>query len=130
MDWNTHEDAAQSFGATQRGRRSCGVTTIGSTSFFPAKPLGCYGDGGVLFADDDGLAERMQAIRTHGGIRRHHHPLLGLNGRFDTLQAAVLLAKPSCFDQKVEARGRIGARYTERLQAVCATPRVLPGNPH
>ena len=87
------EDAAQSFGATQHGRRSCGVTTIASTSFFPAKPLGCYGDGGALFTDDDKLAERMRAIRTHGGIRRHHHPLLGMNGRFDTLQAAVLLAK-------------------------------------
>ncbi|TVR56621.1 MAG: aminotransferase class I/II-fold pyridoxal phosphate-dependent enzyme, partial [Candidatus Competibacteraceae bacterium] len=70
------EDAAQSFGATQHGRRSGGVTTIGSTSFFPAKPLGCYGDGGALFTDDAGLAETMRAIRTHGGIRRHHHPLL------------------------------------------------------
>jgi UDP-2-acetamido-2-deoxy-ribo-hexuluronate aminotransferase len=74
------EDAAQSFGATQHGRRSGGVTTIGSTSFFPAKPLGCYGDGGALFTDDDGLAEKMRAIRTHGGIQRHHHPLLGMNG--------------------------------------------------
>src|SRR5437879_618083 len=87
------EDAAQSFGATQRGRRSCGLTTIGSTSFFPAKPLGCYGDGGALFTNDDKLGERMKAIRTHGGLKRHHHPFLGTNGRFDTLQAAVLLAK-------------------------------------
>jgi len=124
------EDGAQSFGATQQGRRSCGVTTIGSTSFFPAKPLGCYGDGGALFTDDDGLAERMRAIRTHGGIRRHHHPLLGMNGRFDTLQAAILLAKWPHFAGEVEARNRIGARYTEQLQDVCGTPPVLPGNTH
>ena len=124
------EDAAQSFGATQHGRRSGGVTTIGSTSFFPAKPLGGYGDGGALFTDDDGLAEKMRAIRTHGGIRRHHHPLLGMNGRFDTLQAAVLLAKLPDFAGEVEARSRIGARYTERLQDVCVTPQVTPGNTH
>ncbi len=90
------EDAAQSFGASQRGRRSGGVTTIGSTSFFPAKPLGCYGDGGALFTDDDPLADKMRAIRTHGGVKRHHHPLVGMNGRFDTIQAAVLLAKLGC----------------------------------
>ena len=78
------EDAAQSFGATQRGRKSCALTTISSTSFFPAKPLGCFGDGGALFTNDDVLNEKMRAIRTHGGIRRHHHTLLGMNGRFDT----------------------------------------------
>jgi UDP-2-acetamido-2-deoxy-ribo-hexuluronate aminotransferase len=124
------EDGAQSFGATQHGRRSGGVTTIGSTSFFPAKPLGCYGDGGALFTDDDGLAEKMRAIRTHGGIRRHHHPWLGMNGRFDTLQAAVLLAKWPHFEREVAARNRIGARYTEQLQDVCGTPSVMPGNTH
>lgn len=124
------EDAAQSFGATQRGQRSCGVTTIGSTSFFPAKPLGCYGDGGALFTDDDELAEKMRAIRTHGGIQRHHHPLLGMNGRFDTLQAAILLAKLPDFAGEVEARSRIGARYTEQLKDCCVTPLVLPGNTH
>jgi UDP-2-acetamido-2-deoxy-ribo-hexuluronate aminotransferase len=124
------EDGAQSFGATQQGRRSCGVTTIGSTSFFPAKPLGCYGDGGALFTDDDELAERMRAIRTHGGIRRHHHPLLGMNGRFDTLQAAILLAKWPYFAGEVEARGRIGARYSEQLKDCCITPQVMPGNTH
>jgi len=124
------EDGAQSLGATQHGRRSGGVTTIGSTSFFPAKPLGCYGDGGALFTDDDGLAEKMRAIRTHGGIRRHHHPLLGMNGRFDTVQAAVLLAKLPHFAGEVEARSRIGARYTEQLQDLCGTPSVMPGNTH
>jgi UDP-2-acetamido-2-deoxy-ribo-hexuluronate aminotransferase len=124
------EDAAQSFGATQRGRRSCGVTRIGSTSFFPAKPLGCYGDGGALFTDDSELAERMQAIRTHGGLKRHHHPFLGMNGRFDTLQAAVLLGKLPHFQHEVEARGRIGKRYSDLLRDCCAVPEVMPGNTH
>lgn len=124
------EDGAQSFGAAQHGRRSGGVTTVGSTSFFPAKPLGCYGDGGALLTDNDDLAEKMRAIRTHGGIRRHHHPLLGMNGRFDTLQAAILRAKWPHFEQEVEARNRIGARYTEQLKDCCVTPRVLPGNTH
>jgi UDP-2-acetamido-2-deoxy-ribo-hexuluronate aminotransferase len=124
------EDAAQSFGATQNGRRSCGVTLIGSTSFFPAKTLGCYGDGGALFTDDDELAERMRAIRTHGGLRRHEHPFLGMNARLDTLQAAVLLAKLPRFDWEVAERSRIGARYTELLSSHCATPALAPGNTH
>jgi UDP-2-acetamido-2-deoxy-ribo-hexuluronate aminotransferase len=124
------EDAAQSFGATQNGRRSCGVTTVASTSFFPAKPFGCYGDGGALFTNDDALAEKMKAIRTHGGIRRHHHPLLGMNGRFDTIQAAVLLAKFPYFQWEVEQRGRIGARYSELLRGICGVPEVAPGNTH
>ncbi len=101
------EDGAQSFGATQRGRRSCGVTRIASSSFFPAKPLGCYGDGGALFTDDDDQAEKMRAIRTHGAIERHHHPLVGMNGRFDTLQAAIVLAKLPFFEDEVAARGRL-----------------------
>lgn len=124
------EDAAQSFGATQRGRKSCGVTKIASTSFFPAKPLGCYGDGGALFTDDDELNEKMRAIRTHGGIKRHHHPLLGMNGRFDTLQAGILLAKLPHFPNEVAARERIGARYTEQLRGRCGVPEVAPGNTH
>lgn len=124
------EDGAQSFGATQNRRKSCGVSTIGSTSFFPAKPLGCYGDGGALFTDDDELAAKMKAIRTHGGVKRHHHTLVGMNGRFDTLQAAVLLAKLPHFAQEVEDRGRIGARYSALLQDVCETPQVRSGNTH
>ncbi|MCP5527088.1 MAG: DegT/DnrJ/EryC1/StrS family aminotransferase [Verrucomicrobiales bacterium] len=124
------EDGAQSFGATRNGRRSCGVTTVGSTSFFPAKPFGCYGDGGALFTNDAGLAERMRAIRTHGGLERHHHPLLGMNGRFDTIQAAVLLAKLPHFDRELEERSRIGARYTERLRGWCGVPEVAGGNTH
>ena len=124
------EDAAQSFGATQRGRRSGGVTTIGSTSFFPAKPLGCYGDGGALFTDDDALAEKMRAIRTHGGVKRHHHAFLGMNGRFDTLQAAILLAKLPHFAWEVQERARIGARYSAALGGRCVAPVVAAGNTH
>ena len=124
------EDAAQSFGASQHGRKSCAVSAIGSTSFFPAKPLGCYGDGGALFTDDDDLALKMKAIRTHGGVKRHHHTLLGMNGRFDTLQAAVILAKLPHFAAEVEARSRIGARYSQLLGDVCETPAVRPGNVH
>jgi UDP-2-acetamido-2-deoxy-ribo-hexuluronate aminotransferase len=124
------EDAAQSFGATQRGRRSGGVTAIGSTSFFPAKPLGCYGEGGALFCDDDALAQKMRAIRTHGGLRRHEHPMLGTNGRFDTLQAAVLLAKLPHFEWEVRERGRIGARYSSALAGQAVVPTVAPGNTH
>lgn len=124
------EDAAQSFGATQNGIRSCGVTTIGSTSFFPAKPFGCYGDGGALFCNDDELADKMRAIRTHGGQKRHHHPYLGINGRLDTLQAAILLAKFPHFEKEVAARQRIGARYSEALKNCCTPPVVAPGNTH
>jgi UDP-2-acetamido-2-deoxy-ribo-hexuluronate aminotransferase len=118
------EDAAQSFGATHLGRRSCAVTTIGSTSFFPAKPFGCYGDGGALFTDDDGLAEKMKAIRTHGALKRHQHPFLGMNGRFDTLQAAVLLAKLPHFEWEVQERARIGARYSAALGSRFIVPEV------
>lgn len=124
------EDAAQSFGATQNGKKSCSLTTISSTSFFPAKPLGCYGDGGALFTNDDALAETMLAIHTHGSTVRNHHPLIGINGRFDTLQAAVLLAKFPHFPDEVKARERIGARYTELLEKCCETPKIQPGNTH
>jgi UDP-2-acetamido-2-deoxy-ribo-hexuluronate aminotransferase len=133
------EDGAQSFGATQRGRRSCGMSTIGSTSFFPAKPLGCYGDGGALFTDDDNLAACMKAIRTHGGERRHYHPYIGMNGRMDTLQAAIVLAKMPSWEWEVEQRKIMGARYTELIVqaeakngkgAKIIPPTVQPDNTH
>jgi UDP-2-acetamido-2-deoxy-ribo-hexuluronate aminotransferase len=111
------EDGAQSFGALYRGKRSCGLSEVGSTSFFPSKPLGAYGDGGALFTDDDALAKVMREIRVHGQDRRYHHPRLGINGRLDTLQAAVLLAKLEIFDDEVAARGKIGARYSELIAA-------------
>ncbi|MDD4019427.1 MAG: DegT/DnrJ/EryC1/StrS family aminotransferase [Kiritimatiellae bacterium] len=137
------EDGAQSFGATRNGKRSCGVTLVGSTSFFPAKPLGCFGDGGALFTSNDALAAKIKAIRTHGGERRHYHPMVGMNGRFDTLQAAVILAKLPHFEWEVEQRNRIGARYTDLFLSRSSTlelsnsrtlelgaPAVMPGNTH
>lgn len=122
------EDAAQSFGATHMGQRSCGLSTIGCTSFFPSKPLGCYGDGGACFTDDDELAVRMRQIRVHGQDRRYHHPVIGLNGRLDTLQAAVLLAKLEIFDDEIVARARVARRYSERLDNFVRTPRLAAGN--
>lgn len=121
------EDGAQSFGASYHGRRSCGLSTIGTTSFFPSKPLGCYGDGGACFTDDDELARKMRQIRLHGQDRRYHHPAIGLNGRLDTIQAAVLLAKLPTFEQELDARRRIGARYCELLKDVARVPHVAEG---
>jgi len=114
------EDAAQSFGAKYKNRMSCAVSEIGSTSFFPSKPLGCYGDGGALFTDDDALAKLMREIRVHGQDRRYHHPRLGINGRLDTLQAAILLAKMDIFPEEVASRSRIGARYTALIEEAFA----------
>ncbi|MDY6947507.1 MAG: DegT/DnrJ/EryC1/StrS family aminotransferase [Pseudomonadota bacterium] len=114
------EDAAQSFGAMYHGKRSCAVSDIGSTSFFPSKPLGAYGDGGALFTDDDELAKVMREIRVHGQDRRYHHPRLGINGRLDTLQAAVLLAKLEIFPDEVDARITIGARYSALINEAFA----------
>jgi UDP-2-acetamido-2-deoxy-ribo-hexuluronate aminotransferase len=106
------EDAAQSFGATYKGKKSCNLSTIGSTSFFPSKPLGCYGDGGALFTNDDDLAEKFHWIRIHGQERKHHHPILGLNGRMDTLQAAILLEILEVFPEEVIRRQEIGEKYS------------------
>ena len=122
------EDACQSFGATCHGRKSCALSTIGCTSFFPSKPLGCYGDGGACFTDRDELAAKMRQIRVHGQNRRYHHTVLGVNGRMDTLQAAVLLAKFDVFAEEVGARGRIGARYSELLRDAVLTPYIEPHN--
>ncbi|MCZ6895463.1 MAG: DegT/DnrJ/EryC1/StrS family aminotransferase [Gammaproteobacteria bacterium] len=125
------EDAAQSFGATYKGRRSCGLSTIGCTSFFPSKPLGCYGDGGACFTEDADLARRMREIRVHGQDRRYHHPTLGFNGRMDTLQAAILLAKFDRYEAELSARAVVGARYTERFESSSdklTTPYVEPHN--
>lgn len=124
------EDAAQSFGATYKGRKSCGLSTIGCTSFFPSKPLGCYGDGGACFTDDDELATKMRQIRAHGQDRRYHHPVIGVNGRLDTMQAAILLAKYEVFETEVKLRGEIGANYTESLKDIpgIVTPYIEPFN--
>ena len=112
------EDAAQSFGALHQGRRSCALSTFGATSFFPSKPLGCYGDGGALFTDDDRLAQAAREIRVHGQSARYTHTRIGVGGRLDTLQAAVLLAKLERFDWELQRRAEIGARYQALLQGV------------
>lgn len=124
------EDAAQSFGATYKGRNSCALSTIGSTSFFPSKPLGGYGDGGALFTDDDALAKAMREIRVHGQDRRYHHPRIGINGRLDTLQAAVILAKMERFDWEVAQRQKVGAGYTALLLSKCPKVTVPYLEPH
>lgn len=123
------EDAAQSFGATHHGKKSGGLSTIGSTSFFPSKPLGCYGDGGGLFTNDDELAERMRHIRVHGQTERHHHPILGINGRLDTLQAAILLEKLEIFDDEILRRQEVAQAYGDGIRNSSITlPMVGPSN--
>ncbi len=109
------EDAAQSFGATYKGKKSCNLSTISSTSFFPSKPLGCYGDGGALLTNDDEMAEKFRWIRVHGQERKHHHPILGVNGRFDTIQAAILLEILEVFPGEVQKRQNLGQNYSESL---------------
>jgi UDP-2-acetamido-2-deoxy-ribo-hexuluronate aminotransferase len=122
------EDAAQSFGAAYKGRPSCNLSTIGCTSFFPSKPLGCYGDGGACFTNLPDLAARMRQLRLHGEDRRYHHVRLGINGRLDTLQAAVLLAKLEVFDEEILARQRVAAEYSAMLRGLLAPPYIEPHN--
>lgn len=109
------EDAAQSFGATYKGKKSCNLSMIGCTSFFPSKPLGCYGDGGAIFTSNDELAKVMREIRVHGQSKRYVHSRVGVGGRMDTLQCAIVLAKLERFDWEIEQRIKIGARYNKLL---------------
>lgn len=123
------EDAAQSFGATHHGKRSGGLGRIGSTSFFPSKPLGGYGDGGAIFTDDDELAERMRWIRVHGQSGRNNHPVVGINGRLDSIQAAVVLAKMEIFEEEILMRQKVADRYSEMLaNGPFDLPRLSDGN--
>jgi UDP-2-acetamido-2-deoxy-ribo-hexuluronate aminotransferase len=109
------EDAAQSFGAAYKGKKSCNLSTIGCTSFFPSKPLGCYGDGGAIFTNDDGLAQAMREIRVHGQSQRYVHTRVGVGGRMDTLQCAIVLAKLERFEWEVQQRLENGQRYNQLL---------------
>lgn len=109
------EDAAQSFGATYKGKRSCNLSTVATTSFFPSKPLGCYGDGGALFTNDDELAMILRQIARHGQDRRYHHLRVGVNSRLDTLQAAILLPKLEIFAEEIELRNQVADSYTRLL---------------
>jgi UDP-2-acetamido-2-deoxy-ribo-hexuluronate aminotransferase len=119
------EDAAQSFGAAYRGRKSCNLSAIACTSFFPSKPLGCYGDGGAIFAADAGLAATLRQIARHGQTKRYHHVRVGVNSRLDTLQAAILLPKLEILDDEIAARQRVAARYDAALAGL-PTPRIAP----
>lgn len=109
------EDAAQSFGATYKGKRSCSFGRVACTSFFPSKPLGCYGDGGALFTRESELYDRMLAISQHGQVRRYRHEYVGMNSRLDTIQAAVLLEKLDVFEQEIIDRNRVARWYAEAL---------------
>jgi UDP-2-acetamido-2-deoxy-ribo-hexuluronate aminotransferase len=110
------EDAAQSFGAVYKGRKSCSLSDVGVTSFYPSKPLGCYGDGGMIFTSNTGLAEKMRSIADHGQGERYIHKYIGLNSRLDTIQAGILLAKFSRFEEEAIKRADIGKRYSELLK--------------
>lgn len=120
------EDAAQSFGASYKGRKSCNLSTIACASFFPSKPLGCYGDGGAIFTSDEELARVIRQIARHGQDRRYHHVRVGVNSRLDTLQAAILLPKLAALDEELDQRQRVAERYTRLFNGVgfMATPRV------
>ena len=123
------EDAAQSFGASYKGRRSGALSGTGCTSFFPSKPLGCYGDGGAIFTDDAALAQACTEIRVHGQSARYYHTRIGVGGRMDTLQCAILLAKLARFDWEVARRIELGKRYTAAIQASGARAGLLTVRP-
>ena len=119
------EDAAQSFGALYKGRKSCSLGDVSATSFFPAKPLGCYGDGGAIFTDDDDIFDVMQSIRVHGqGKNKYDCDRIGLNGRMDTIQATILLSKLSIYEQEVSLRQDIARKYSDRLKAYLKVPYI------
>ena len=121
-------DAAQSFGAAYKGRRAGSIGEVAATSFFPSKPLGCYGDGGAVFTDDDGLAAVMRSLRVHGqGVDKYDNVRIGMNARLDTLQAAILLEKLEVFPDEIAARGRIAARYDAALGGAVRVPAVIEG---
>lgn len=124
------EDAAQSFGATYKGRKSCNLSTVACTSFFPSKPLGCYGDGGAIFTNDEELAKVIRQIARHGQDRRYHHIRVGVNSRLDTLQAAILLPKLAILDDEMQARQRVADTYTKLFNeaGILTTPFIEEHN--
>ena len=119
------QDAAQSFGATYKGRKAGSMGNVAATSFFPAKPLGCYGDGGAIFCSEDGMMQKLRSIRVHGqGSDKYNNVRIGINGRLDTMQAAVLLAKMEIFEEEISLRNAVAGRYTEKLNHAVTTPFV------
>jgi dTDP-4-amino-4,6-dideoxygalactose transaminase len=122
------EDAAQGFGGIYKGKKAGSFGEVSATSFFPAKPLGCYGDGGAVFTDDDSLAAKMKSIRVHGmGSNRYDNVRMGMNGRMDTLQAAVVIPKLAIFDEELEKRNRVARLYRKALEDKYIVPRVKEG---
>jgi len=120
------EDAAQSFGALYKARRSCSLSKISCTSFFPAKPLGCYGDAGACFTSDDALAKLLLELRNHGQEQRYYHTRIGINGRCDTLQAAILLAKMDIFEDELKQRALIGQKFALKIKEVLGNKVTIP----
>ena len=112
------EDAAQSFGAEQNGKKSCNLSKIACTSFFPTKPLGCYGDGGAMFTSDENIAKKLRQIARHGQIKRYYHSTVGVNSRLDTIQAAILLPKLEILDREIHARNILARKYNTALKSV------------
>ncbi|WP_298528406.1 DegT/DnrJ/EryC1/StrS aminotransferase family protein [uncultured Christiangramia sp.] len=122
------EDAAQSFGATYKGKRSCNLSTFACTSFFPAKPLGCFGDGGAVFTSDEKFAEKIKSLRLHGQTERYHHKYIGMGGRMDTIQAAVLNVKMDHYEKDIVNRQRVAEEYSKQLSGSVITPMLLEAN--
>ncbi len=122
------EDGAQSFGARYHGHCSCSMTDFATTSFFPAKPLGCYGDGGAVFTGDPEMAARMRMFLSHGQEKRYHHAMIGINGRMDTLQAAIVRVKLKHFEEELTSRNAAADYYTRELTGIVETPRIREGD--
>ncbi len=122
------EDGAQSYGATYKNKFSCNLSTMATTSFYPAKPLGAYGDAGAFFSNDDEIAQIARELKEHGGPRAYHHIRIGMNGRCDSIQAAIILEKLKIYKQEVELRQAAAAYYSENLSSLVKTPKILDGN--
>ncbi|PID78402.1 MAG: aminotransferase DegT [Deltaproteobacteria bacterium] len=122
------EDGAQSFGAEYKNKKSCSLTNVGTTSFFPAKPLGCFGDGGAVFTDDNELASKMRMILNHGQEKRYRHKYIGINGRLDTIQAAVVRVKLKYFSDEIKLRNKAAQTYSTNLSDIAEIPEILAHN--
>lgn len=112
------EDACQSFGSEYKGKKSCNLSKLACTSFFPSKPLGCYGDGGAVFTDDNEMSEKIKSLRVHGQVKRYYHKYVGVNGRLDTIQAAILNVKMNHFEEELKKRSIVAKRYSENLKGI------------
>ncbi len=116
------EDAAQSFGAEYKGKKSCNLSNLATTSFFPAKPLGCFGDGGAVFTNDEVLAQKIRSLRLHGQSKRYYHKFIGIGGRLDTIQAAILRVKLRYFDENIKLRNQVAEKYNKKFEGSITHP--------